>query len=450
MNKEQHLTEFAFSQLDLADSLLKGLEENQFIFCTPIQAKTLPFSLKGQDIAGQAQTGTGKTAAYLLAVFQRLLTQPASEDRLPTQPRALIVAPTRELAVQIGQDSQRLGRHTGLRQIVVYGGLGYVKQRQQLEQGADILIGTPGRLIDYYRQRLFDFKAVQAVVLDEADRMFDLGFIKDIRYLLRRLPPPAQRLGLLFSATLSLRVTELAYEHLHHPRTIQIAPEQVTAEHVTQHCYLTANEEKIPLLIGLLQHHQSERALIFVNTKRTAEHVAGFLAGNGLKVGVLSGDVAQKKRLRLLQQFQKGSLPLLVATDVAARGLHIPDVSHVFNFDLPEDPQDYVHRIGRTARAGQHGEAISFACEHYAFSLPEIEQFIGIKLEILPIRAELLATVAADSYQPQTSDKAAKSGARFKQRRGRSTRRRAHQSPITTANNGKKSQTQQKPTNQDN
>jgi ATP-dependent RNA helicase RhlB len=372
---------------------MQGVEEAGFSLCTPIQAETLPLALAGQDVAGQAQTGTGKTAAFLLATFNHLQKNPASDKRNKTQPRAVMLAPTRELAIQIHKDAEVLGRHTGFRLGLVYGGAGYESQRQQLQDGVDILIGTPGRLIDYFKQKIFDLKELQVIVLDEADRMFDLGFIKDIRYLLRRMPPPNERLGLLFSATLSYRVIELAYEHMNNPETVKIETDKVTADKVTQVCYMTANDEKIPLLIGLLRHIDPRRTIVFVNTKRAADKVWGFLEGNGVHAAVLSGDVPQKKRIRLLTAFQTGELPILVATDVAARGLHIPDVSHVFNYDLPEDAEDYVHRIGRTARAGASGDAVSFACETYSFSLPEIEEFIGHPLPMQAISSDLLAEV---------------------------------------------------------
>ncbi|GAB4354223.1 MAG: ATP-dependent RNA helicase RhlB [Gammaproteobacteria bacterium] len=389
--ENSHLTEIRFADLDLLPELLRGAQEAGFEFCTPIQAQTLPKALAGEDVAGQAQTGTGKTAAFLLATFSHLLRNPAPENRQPTQPRAVILAPTRELAIQIHRDAETLGRHTALKLGLVYGGTGYESQRKSLEAGVDVLIGTPGRLIDYYKQRIFNLKAVQVMVLDEADRMFDLGFIKDIRYLLRRMPPPEKRLGLLFSATLSYRVTELAYEHMNNPELVRVEPDKVTADKVKQLVYYTANDEKIPLLVGLLQHMDPRRSIVFVNTKRAAERVSDYLAGNDIENALLSGDVPQKKRQRLLLAFQKGELPVLVATDVAARGLHIPDVSHVFNFDLPQDAEDYVHRIGRTARAGAVGDAISFACEEYAFSLPEIEAYIGHRIEAQPVSPEMLA-----------------------------------------------------------
>ncbi|TVO72397.1 ATP-dependent RNA helicase RhlB [Sedimenticola selenatireducens] len=390
---DKHLTDIRFDSLALCKELAQGIEDTGFSLCTPIQAETLPIALKGLDVAGQAQTGTGKTAAFLLATYQHLLSNPAKSDRKPNQPRALIVAPTRELAVQIHKDAEVLGKHTGLKLGLVFGGTGYEQQRQQLEDGVDILIGTPGRLIDYLKQHIYNLKAIQVVVMDEADRMFDLGFIKDIRFMLRRCPPPQERLGLLFSATLSFRVLELAYEHMNNPATIKIETDKVTADKVKQVCYMTANDEKISLLLGLLKRMDAHRTIVFVNTKRGADLVWGYLEGNGIGAAVISGDVPQKKRMRLLSDFQEGKLPVLVATDVAARGLHIPAVSHVFNFDLPDDAEDYVHRIGRTARAGASGDAISFACETHAFALPDIEAYIGHRIPMEPVTTELLATV---------------------------------------------------------
>ncbi len=387
---DTHLSEVSFSSLGLHEALVSGVAAAGFSHCTPIQAETLPLALQGQDVLGQAQTGTGKTAAFLLAVLHRLLSEPAVTGRRANQPRAFILAPTRELAIQIHKDALALAGRTDLQIRVVYGGSGYEQQRSDLQAGVDILIGTPGRLIDYFKQHVYDLKAVQAMVLDEADRMFDLGFIKDIRYLLRRMPPPDRRLNMLFSATLPLRVTELAYEHMNKAQTVSIESERRTADKITEVLYAPGNEEKIPLLLGLLRHMQAQRSIVFVNTKRAAERVWGYLEANGFKAAVLSGDVPQKKRIQLLEQFQRGELPVMVATDVAARGLHIPDVSHVINYDLPQDAEDYVHRIGRTARAGASGDAISFACEEYAFSLGEIEAYIGYEIPRGRIRGELL------------------------------------------------------------
>jgi ATP-dependent RNA helicase RhlB len=388
---EAHLTDTAFSSFSLPDNLMQGIEDAGFSMCTPIQAETLPVALGGKDVAGQAQTGTGKTAAFLVAVYNYLLTHEVDEHRKVNQPRALILAPTRELAIQIHRDARVIGQHTGLKPVLAYGGTGYDQQRDEITAGVDILIGTPGRLIDYFKQHVYNLKMAQVIVLDEADRMFDLGFIKDIRYLFHRCPPPEQRLGLLFSATLSHRVQELAYEHMNNPVDINVEPEKVTADRVRQVLYHTSNEEKIPLLVGLLNHGDPSRSIVFVNTKRTADRVWSYLEGNGFKCAVLSGDVPQTKRQRLLKEFQDGKLPVLIATDVAARGLHVPDVSHVFNYDLPQDAEDYVHRIGRTARVGKDGDAISFACENYVYSLPEIESFIGYKIPVEAVADDCIA-----------------------------------------------------------
>jgi len=371
---------------------MAGIKQAGFVNCTPIQAQTLPIALSGRDVAGQAQTGTGKTAAFLVAMYQTLLTRPAAPNRQSSSVRALIVAPTRELAVQIHHDALTLGAHTGLRHSVVFGGIDYEKQRAELAAGCEVLIGTPGRLIDYFKQHVFDLRHAQVLVLDEADRMFDLGFIADIRYLLRRLPHPERRQSMLFSATLSHRVLELAYEHMNNPELVRIEPDQMTVDRVRQLMYYPSMEEKVPLLIGLLHQSEAVRTMVFVNTKRTAERLEATLKANGFEAQALSGDVPQNKRLRFLRDFHDGKLAVLIATDVASRGLHIPDVSHVFNFDLPQDAPDYVHRIGRTARAGAEGDAISFACEEYAVSLPEIEEYVGHKIPFAPIAPELLAT----------------------------------------------------------
>src|ERR1700730_17233154 len=389
---DSHSGSVAFASLGLLPAVMDGIRRAGFTQCTPIQAQTLPIALAGRDVAGQAQTGTGKTAAFLVALYQGLLTRPAAANRSPTSIRALIVGPTRELAVQIHHDALTLGAHTGLKHTVVFGGIDYEKQRLELGQGCDVLIGTPGRLIDYFKQHVYDMRHAQVLVRDEADRMFDLGFIADIRYLLRRLPPPQRRLSMLFSATLSYRVLELAYEHLNNPELVRIEPDKVTVDQVRQIIYYPSMEEKLPLLIGLLRQAEARRTMIFVNTKRMAERLEHVLGANGFHAQALSGDVPQSKRLRLLRDFHDGKLAVLIATDVASRGLPIPDVSHVFNFDLPQDAPDYVHRIGRTARAGAEGDAISFACEEFAVSLPEIESYIGHKIPSLPIPPELLAT----------------------------------------------------------
>ncbi len=373
------LTDVLFTSLDLDSRIIAGLKIAKFTHCTPIQALTLPLALEGNDVAGQAQTGTGKTAAFLLVIFNQLLKQ--RSDDYGKNPRSLIVAPTRELAIQIHRDALALGAETGLRLGLAYGGIDYEKQRVTLQEGVDILIGTPGRLIDYFKQKVYNLKYIEAVVLDEADRMFDLGFIDDIRFLLRRMPPPAARQSMLFSATLSHRVMELAYEHMNNPETLTVETENVTADLVEQKVFYPANDEKLSLLIGLMRTLGAHHSMVFTNTRAAADRVGRTLNANGISAAIISGRVRQEKRQKLLKSFHDGDIPVLVATDVAARGLHIPDVTHVFNFDLPQDAPDYVHRIGRTARLGAKGDAISFACEDYAFHLPEIEDYIGYEIE---------------------------------------------------------------------
>ncbi|MEO7478440.1 MAG: ATP-dependent RNA helicase RhlB [Lysobacteraceae bacterium] len=391
---DKPLTDETFSNFDLHPALLEGLGKAGFTRLTPIQALTLPLALAGRDIAGQAQTGTGKTLAFLIATIDRLLKRPALANRGDADPRALILAPTRELAIQIHKDALAFGSALGIKYALVYGGVDYDKQREILQRGADIIIATPGRLIDYVKQhKVVSLHACEVCVLDEADRMFDLGFIKDIRFLLRRMPACTERQTLLFSATLSHRVLELAYEHMNEPEKLVVETESVTTARVHQLVYFPSNEEKIPLLIGLLSRAEAARTMVFVNTKAWVEKVARGLERAGFRVGVISGDVPQKKRESLLNRFKRGDLEILVATDVAARGLHIDGVSHVFNFDLPFDAEDYVHRIGRTARLGAEGDAISFACERYAQSLPEIEAFIEQKIPTAPVEAELLVAV---------------------------------------------------------
>jgi len=378
-----------FAELKLPSQLIAATDELGFTHCTEIQGLTLPAIAAGNDIAAQAQTGTGKTAAFLLGSFARLL-EKEPEERRNDQPRMLVIAPTRELAIQIAKDAESLARHTSLKTAVVYGGIDYEKQRKQLAEGVDVLIGTPGRLIDYFKQKVFNLKKLEIAVLDEADRMFDLGFIADIRFLLRRMPPPGERLSMLFSATLSHRVMELAYEHMNNPEQLKTETTGVTADGVEQSLYQPATDEKIPLLLGLLKSLEPPRSIIFVNTKRAAERVESYLVGNDIRCGTLSGDVRQNKRQRILKDFTAGELPVLIATDVAARGLHIDDVTHVFNYDLPQQAEDYVHRIGRTARAGTEGVAVSFACENYSFSLPEIQEYIGQSIPLAMITDELL------------------------------------------------------------
>ncbi|WP_392553250.1 ATP-dependent RNA helicase RhlB [Orbus wheelerorum] len=374
---QSYLTRTLFEQFNLHPLVLNALQKNGFSYCTPIQEQSLALTVKGLDIAGQGQTGTGKTIAFLTATFNYLLNNSPAEDRKKNQPRAVIIAPTRELAVQIHNDAQIFADVTNLRLGLAFGGDGYDKQLKVLADGVDILIATTGRLIDYAKQDYINLEALQVVVLDEADRMFDLGFIKDIRWLFRHMTPPKKRLTMLFSATLSHNVRELAFEHMNEPKYIEVEPEQKIGHRIKEELFFPSNEDKLALLQTLIEEEWPDRAIIFANTKIACEKIWRHLAADGLRVGLLNGDIAQKKRLAVLEKFTQGDLDILVATDVAARGLHIPHVTHVFNYDLPDDSDDYRHRIGRTGRAGDDGHSISFACEKYAHNLPAIEIAIG-------------------------------------------------------------------------
>jgi len=371
-----------FSALDLPEPVRQGIREAGFVTATPIQEGALPLALKGRDVAGQSQTGTGKTAAFLIAAFTRLLRAPTPPPGTPTAPRVLIIAPTRELVVQIDSDAHLLGRFTPFDIQAVYGGIDYAKQRDTLAAGCDVLVGTPGRLIDCLKQHVWSPRRVEVLVIDEADRMFDMGFIADLRFILRRLPPPERRQSFLFSATLSFRVLELTWEFMNNPTQITIMPQQKTAERVEQLLYHVGREEKFGLLLGLLRREGGDRILIFANTREEARRLEDRLTRNGWEARALTGDVDQKRRLRILNDFKEGRLPVLVATDVASRGLHIEAVSHVVNWDLPQDAEDYVHRIGRTARAGAGGKAIALVDEASALYLEGVEKFIGQKIPV--------------------------------------------------------------------
>lgn len=367
-----------FSELHIPPAVLKGIEKVGFIDLTPVQEKTIPLVLDGKDVAVQAQTGTGKTAAFLISLFTHLL---ADEEKDRKNPRALILAPTRELVVQIGEDAKGLGAFCPIRVQTIFGGMDYHQQRQDLKKGVDVIVATPGRLIDYASQQVFSFRGVHSLVIDEADRMFDMGFIKDLRRILRQLPPFEKRQTMLFSATLSTRVMELAYEFMNLPEKIQIQPEQVTAEKVEEILYHVGRGEKFPLLLGLLKKElRAERVLVFANTKKEAELLTRRFKANDLRAAVISGDIPQHKRMRILQDFKEGRLTFLVATDVASRGIHIEGVTHVVNYDLPQDGESYVHRIGRTARAGAVGKAISLADEAMVLYLEDIEDYVGHKI----------------------------------------------------------------------
>ena len=379
-----------FTELNLPEALQKGIDSLGFTEMTDVQQTALPLTLAGKDVAGQGRTGTGKTATFLITAINRLLTSTPKKGHTKHHPRVLIIAPTRELVVQISEDAKKLAQHTDLKLHTVFGGVDYEKQRLGFEDGVDILIGTPGRLIDYLKKRVYSLSKADMLIIDEADRMFDLGFIKDLRLMLRRLPNYDERQSLMFSATLSHRVLELAYEHMNSPEKLRAEEGDLIASGITESMYHTSMEDKFPILVHLLRESNVERGMVFINEKRTGERVARNLARYGFAVGILSGDVRQKKRMRILEDFTNGKLHLLVATDVASRGLHIDGVTHVFNYDLPEDAENYVHRIGRTARAGASGTAISFSCERFCFGLPDIETYISRQIQVYHIEPEML------------------------------------------------------------
>jgi len=378
--KPEFLTETRFDEFNLQAEVLAGLKDAGFVHCTPIQAQTLPVSLTGRDVAGQAQTGTGKTAAFLVTLLNRLLSEPAKNDGLP---QALIVAPTRELSQQIYEEAKVLCRHTRLTLVQVVGGVDYVKQADILREGVDIVICTPGRIIDYYKQKIFKTDGIKVLVIDEADRLLDLGFAQDMRYILRKLPAYDKRQSMLFSATLSYRVMELTYEYMNLPEFISVTPQTVTVEGIEQSLFHVGIDKKVPLLLGLLKREEWNRMLIFVNTKSGVDYLTYKLKGNGWPAEGITGDLPQRKRFRLMAKYKNGELKILVATDVASRGIHVEDISHVINYDLPQDSENYVHRIGRTARAGKTGKAISLACEKYVFHLEPLEKMLDYKIPVV-------------------------------------------------------------------
>ncbi len=398
MSKASHLSNTKFTEFPLPPQLLKAIEELSYEYCTPIQAKSLPLLLSHKDIMGQAATGTGKTATFLIAIIHHLLNNPPRSEK--PAPRALILAPTRELAQQIHKEALALTKFTDLKATVLFGGADYEKQKRRLQQPPDILIATVGRIIDFYKQRLINLKHIEVLVLDEADRMLDMGFIKDVRYLVRRLPHATERLNMLFSATFSYKVKEFAYDLMNNAEFVATVEESAPPK-IEQTAYYVANDEKIALLIGLLKSIKPSKCIIFVNTKIAADNVNDYLKANGIDCAILSGDIPQNKRQQLVKSFSEGKFPVLVATDVAARGLHIPAVSHVINYDLPQDPEDYVHRIGRTGRIGETGKAINFICETYAFHLPDIEELIGATIEKSVPDPQLLVEVKKPAKKTQ-------------------------------------------------
>ena len=373
-----------FTEFHLAPEVLKGIEDAGFAECTSVQAETMQYSLEGIDVYVQSQTGTGKTAAFLITILDHFL-----RDECPFNKKALIIAPTRELAVQIEGEAKLLASHMGLTIGTFHGGVGYAGQEQLLAQGVDVAIATPGRLLDFADSRKINLKDFGFLVIDEADRLFDMGFLPDLRRILRKMGHRKERMTMLFSATLSSRVAHLAWEHMYDPQEVLIDPEQITVETVTQELYHVTRARKMELLLGILKRENPENALIFTNTKQAAYEVASRLKINRVRCEYIIGDLTQRKRLKVIDAIKSGDLKLLAATDVAARGLHINDLDIVINYDLPEYAENYVHRIGRTARAGKSGKAISLACERFVYGLEAIERLTGIKIPVVATEQSL-------------------------------------------------------------
>lgn len=370
-----------FEDLPLSQELINGIKGANFEFCTPIQASSLPFSLNGRDVVGQAQTGTGKTAAFLITIIEDLLRHPIIDEHYLGEARAIVLAPTRELAIQIGEDAKILARFTNLNIHVLVGGVDPERQLRALGRNhCDILIGTPGRLLDFLRSKDIFLDRLEILVIDEADRMLDMGFIPQVRQLINQAPKPKLRQSLMFSATFSKEIERMVSTWTDNPIIIRSEPKDLTTKNIDQKIFLTAREEKFDVLYNLLSGEELNNVIIFANRRDTCRSLCERLRGHKFKVGLLSGEVPQKKRIKTLEQFKKGQINLMVATDVAGRGIHIDGVTHVINFELPEEPEDYVHRIGRTGRAGEKGTSISFACEDDAFLLEPIESLLNEKL----------------------------------------------------------------------
>ncbi|OIP44966.1 MAG: ATP-dependent RNA helicase RhlB [Deltaproteobacteria bacterium CG23_combo_of_CG06-09_8_20_14_all_60_8] len=399
-NKPWDLTQFQvppapgksrFHDFDLSVEIMHAIADLGFDYCTPIQATTLPETLQGHDLIGRAQTGTGKTAAFLINICTTLLNERDDGKRATGTPRALIIAPTRELVMQIAKDAKDLTKYTPLTTVAVFGGVDYQKQMSRLEnETIDLMAATPGRLLDYLNKRVVRLDKVRILVLDEADRMLDMGFIPDVRRIVSSTPPKETRQTLFFSATITDEVRRLASQWTRKAATVDIEPDQVAVDTIDQIVYLTSSKEKYTVLYNLVTKQNLDRVLVFTNRRDEARKLTDRLKRNGINCDMLSGEVEQKKRMSRLEDFRNGKIKVLVATDVAGRGIHIEGISHVINYTLPYEPEDYVHRIGRTGRAGVAGISISFACEEGGFYLPDIEKFIGRKLECVRPEEALL------------------------------------------------------------
>ena len=375
------LEKVKFDTLNLDALVQRGVDALGFEFCSPIQGRILPHTLSGNDAIGKAQTGTGKTAAFLITIFNDLLNHPIEGERYLGEPRAVIIAPTRELVMQIASDAEELGRFTGLKTVTLIGGADYQKQLAKVNRSpVDIVVATPGRLIDFMERRDLALDRVEILVLDEADRMLDMGFIPQVKRIVRATPRKEDRQTLLFSATFTQDIMNLAKQWTFEPITVEIEPERVATASVDQRVYLVASRDRFPVLMNLLNDPAVESVIIFANRRDQVRRLYEKLRKEGVQCGMLSGEITQAKRTKTLENFKSGRSKILVATDVAGRGIHVEGISHVVNYNLPEDPEDYVHRIGRTGRAGATGVSISFASEDDAFLLPDIEALLGHSL----------------------------------------------------------------------
>ena len=371
-----------FHDFQLPDELMHAIADQGFQYCTPIQAEVLGSTLAGRDAIGKAQTGTGKTAAFLISTIKQLMETPAPDTRYIGEPRSVIIAPTRELALQIGKDAEALTKYLPLHVVTVVGGMGYDKQRKRINENfVDILVATPGRLLDYCERKDLFLDLVEVMVIDEADRMLDMGFIPQVRRIIRMTPRPGDRQTLLFSATFTDDVLRLGEQWTWAPVKVEIEPDNIATDTVEQKVFMIASEQKFPLLVNLIRHFHMKKAIVFTNRRDQTRKLTERLQHMGIKADQLSGEVPQNKRLRTLENFRSGKVSILVATDVAGRGIHIDGISHVINYTLPEDPDDYIHRIGRTGRAGAHGVSFSFASEDDSFLLPDLEALLGESLQ---------------------------------------------------------------------
>jgi len=390
-----------FSRMNLPEPLLAAIDDMGFIACTPVQKEVVPHALDGEDVIAQAQTGTGKTAAFLISIITYHLENPEDKPRAPGTPYALIVAPTRELVMQISSDAENLTRHTDITTLTVVGGIDYERQKTQLKKPVDIMVATPGRLLDFCRSRIIDLSQIEILVLDEADRMLSMGFIPDVKSIIGRTPHKDQRQTQLFSATFNDDIKRLAQTWTKNAIWVEIEPEHVAVDSVEQLIYMVSEDHKFDVLYNIVTREKLDRIMVFVNRRDDTRELEARLSAHGLATGLLTGEVPQRKRIRTLDDFKSGKIKVLVATDVAGRGIHVDAVSHVINYNLPEDPEDYVHRIGRTGRAGATGTSITLACETESFMLPELEKLLGEPLKCVSPPEELMEVAPPSDYKPE-------------------------------------------------